>query len=77
MNGFKFEEDEKKTILSTENLIKELQAGEDLKLMIKEIGEKHGIDIKSAEGNSHSGDFSYPKEDEQKLISILDAYLKD
>ena len=41
------------------------------------IGEKHGIDIQSTEGNSHLGDFSYPKEDEQKLIAILDSYLKD
>ena len=49
----------------------------DIKLMVKEIGEKHGIDIQSAEGNSHLGDFSYPKEDEQKLIAILDRYLKD
>ena len=42
-----------------------------------EIGEKYGIDIQSTEGNSHLGDFSYPKEDEQKLIFILDRYLKD
>ena len=44
---------------------------------VKEIGEKYGIDIQSTEGNSHLGDFSYSKEDEQKLISILDRYLKD
>ena len=48
-----------------------------IKLMVKEIGEKYGIDIQSTEGNSHLGDFSYPKEDEQKLIAILDRYLKD
>ena len=40
-------------------------------------GEKYGINIQSTEGNSHLGDFSYPKEDEQKLIAILDRYLKD
>ena len=40
-------------------------------------GKKYGIDIQSTEGNSHLGDFSYPKEDEQKLIAILDRYLKD
>ena len=45
--------------------------------MVKEIGEKYGIDIQSTEGNLHLGDFSYPKEEEQKLISILDRYLKD
>lgn len=45
--------------------------------MVKEIGEKYGIDIQSTEGNSHLGDFIYPKEDEQKLIFILDRYLKD
>lgn len=45
--------------------------------MVKEIGEKHGIDIQSAEGNSHLDDLRYPKEDEKKLISILDSYLKD
>ena len=49
----------------------------DIKLMVKEIGEKYGIDIQSTEGNSHLGGFSYPKEDEQKLIAILDKYLKD
>ena len=49
----------------------------DIKLMVKEIGEKYGIDIQSTEGDSHLGGFSYPKEDEQKLIAILDKYLKD
>ena len=50
---------------------------EDINLMVKEIGEKHGIDIQPIEGKSHSGGFRYPKEDEQKLIAILDKYLKD
>ena len=44
---------------------------------IELLREKYGIDIQSTEGNSHLGDFSYPKEDEQKLIAILDRYLKD
>lgn len=48
----------------------------DITEMVKEIGEKHEIDIQFTEGNSHLGDLSYPKEDEQKLISILDSYLK-
>ena len=45
--------------------------------MVKEIGEEYGIDIQSTEGNSHLGDFSYPKECEENLISILDSYLKN
>ena len=57
--------------------IQKLAEHRDIKLMVKEIGEKYGIDIQSIEGNSHLGDFSYPKEDEQKLIAILDRYLKD
>jgi len=47
----------------------------DIKLMVKEIGEKYGIEILSTEGNSHRGDFSYPKKNKQYLISILDNYL--
>jgi len=58
-------------------LFKKLAEHRDMKLMVNEIGEKHGIKIQSTEGNSHLGDFSYPKEDEQKLISILDSYLID
>ncbi|MBQ8976091.1 MAG: hypothetical protein IJ078_01555 [Succinivibrionaceae bacterium] len=57
--------------------IKKLEEHRNIKLMVKEIGEKYGIDIQSTEGNSHLGDFSYPKEDEQKLIAILDRILKD
>lgn len=57
--------------------IKKLEEHRDIKLMVKEIGEKYGIDIQSTEGNSHLGDFSYPKEDEPKLIAILDRILKD
>lgn len=57
--------------------MKRMSERRDIELMVKEIGEKHGIDIQSTEGNSHLGDFSYPKEDEQKLIAILDSYLKD
>lgn len=57
--------------------IQKLAEHRDIKLMVKEIGEKHGIEIQSTEGNSHMGDFSYPKKDKQKLISILDSYLKD
>ena len=53
--------------------IQKLAEHRDIKLMVKEIGEKYGIDIQSTEGN----DFIYPKEDEQKLISILDRCLKD
>lgn len=44
--------------------IQKLAEHRDIKLMVKEIGEKYGIDIQSTEGNSHLGDFSYPKEDE-------------
>ena len=55
--------------------IQKLAEHRDMKLMVKEIGEKHGIEIKSTEGNSHMGDFSYPKEDEQNLISILNSLL--
>ena len=57
--------------------IQKLAEHRDIKLMVKEIGDKHGINILSTEGNSHLGDFSYPKKDEPKLISILDSYLKD
>ena len=57
--------------------MKRMSERRDIELMVKEIGEKHGIDIQPTEGNSHLGDFSYPKEDEQKLIAILDSYLKD
>ncbi len=57
--------------------IQKLAEHRDMKLMVKEIGEKHGIKILSTEGNSHMGDFSYPKKDKQNLISILDSYLKD
>ena len=57
--------------------IQKLAEHRDIKLMVKEIGEKFGIEIRSTEGNSHMGDFSYPKKDKQKLISILDSYLKD
>ena len=57
--------------------IQKLEEHKNIKLMVKEIGEKYGIDIQSTEGNSHLGDFSYPKEDEQKLIAILDRILKD
>lgn len=56
--------------------IQKLTEHRDMKLMVKEIGEKHGIEILSTEGNSHMGDFSYPKKYKQKLISILDSYLK-
>lgn len=57
--------------------MKRMSERRDIELMVKEIGKKHGIDIQSTEGDSHLGDFSYPKEDEQKLIAILDSYLKD
>lgn len=57
--------------------IKKLAEHRDIKLMVKELGEKYGIDIQSTEGNSHLGDFSYPKEDEQTLISILNKHLID
>ena len=57
--------------------IQKLAEHRDIKLMVKEIGEKYGIDIQSTEGNSNLGDFSYPKECEKKLISILDSYLKN
>lgn len=57
--------------------IQKLAEHRDMKLMVKEIGKKHGIEIQSTERNSPLGDFSYPKEDKQKLISILDSYLKD
>ena len=43
--------------------------------MVKEIGEKVGIEIRSTERNSHMGDFSDPNEDEQNLISILNSLL--
>ena len=56
--------------------IQKLVEHRDIKLMVKEIGEEYGLDIKSTEGNSHLGDFNYPKENEQKLISILNSYLK-
>lgn len=49
----------------------------DINLMFKEICDKIGIKIQSTEVNSHPGDFSYNKEDEQKLIDVLDSYLKD
>lgn len=55
--------------------IQKLAEHRDIKLMVKEIGEKFGIEIRSTEGNSHMGDFSYPKEDEQNLISILNSLL--
>ena len=32
---------------------KELMSERDIKLMVKEIGEKYGIDIQSTEGNSY------------------------
>ena len=57
--------------------IQKLVEHRDIKLMVKEIGEEYGIDIQSTEGNSHLGDFSYPKECEKKLISIMDSYLKN
>ena len=55
--------------------IQKLAEHRDIKLMVKEIGEKFGIEIRSTEGNSHMGDFSYPNEDEQNLISILNSLL--
>ena len=55
--------------------IQKLAEHRDIKLMVKEIGEKFGIEIRSTEGNSHMGDFSYTKEDEQNLISILNSLL--
>ena len=39
--------------------IQKLAEHRDIKLMVKEIGEKYGIDIQSTEENSHLGDFSY------------------
>ena len=57
--------------------IQKLAEHRDIKLMVKEIGVEYGIDIQSTEGNSHLGDFSYPKECEDNLISILDSYLKN
>lgn len=57
--------------------IQKLVEHRDIKLMVKEIGEEYGIDIQSTKDNSHLGDFSYPKKDEQKLISILNSYLKN
>ena len=57
--------------------IQKLVEHRDMKLMVKEMGEIHGIKIESTEGNSHLGDFSYSKEDEPKIISLFDRYLKD
>ena len=57
--------------------IQKLAEHRDMKLMVKEIGEKHGIEIQSTEGNSHLGDFSYRKKDREKLTEALDNYLKD
>lgn len=57
--------------------IQKLAEHRDMKLMVKEIGEKHGIEILSTEGNSPRGEISYPKKNKQILISILDSYLKD
>ena len=57
--------------------IQKLAEHRDMKLMVKEIGKKHGIEIQSTEGNSHLGDFSYLMKDEKKIISLLDMYLKD
>ena len=57
--------------------IQKLAEHRDIKLMVKEIGETYGIDIQSTEGNSHLRDFSYSKEDEPEIISILEGYLKD
>jgi tRNA(Ile)-lysidine synthase TilS/MesJ len=55
--------------------IQKLAEHRDMKLMVKEIGEKHRIEILPTYGNSHRGDFSYPKKNKQNLISILDSYL--
>lgn len=66
-----------KIISTEEGGNRKLSEHRDIKRMVKEIGEKHGIDIQSTEGNSHFGDLRYPKKDEQKLIAILDKYLKE
>ena len=50
--------------------IQKLAEHRDIKLMVKEIGEKYGIDIQSTEGNSHLGDFSYPN----KILLHLFSY---
>ena len=39
--------------------IQKLAEHRDIKLMVKEIGEKYGIDIQSTEGNSHSVSYTH------------------
>jgi len=56
--------------------ISRLSKNRDMKLMVKDICEKHGIEIISNDGNSHKDDLRYSEKDKQKLISILDSYLK-
>lgn len=59
-----------------ENETQKTDECEDIKLMLNEIGEACGIEIQFTEGGSDFS-FSYPKEDKEKLISILDRYLKN
>lgn len=63
----------------SENIIVEKKHNdlEDIGLMVNEICREHGIYIQSAKESTHLNDFKYRKEDEEKLIYVLNNYLKD
>ena len=39
------------------------------------IGEKEGVKINRTTGNDSNGDFSYSKEDHEKVVDAIDKYL--
>lgn len=55
--------------------IKKLEEHRDAKKLIVEIGKLHGIEVIATEGNDSNGDFTYPLEKEDDLITAIDKYL--
>lgn len=58
-----------------DRMIKKLKEHRDMKLMVREIGELSGIDVRSTVDNDSRGDFCYPKDEEDNLICALDRFL--
>lgn len=56
-------------------MIRKLQEHLNVKILIKQIGKKKGIEITETEGNDPRGDFRYPKDKEEELIEGVDEYL--
>ncbi|MBS7527224.1 hypothetical protein KHM83_11080 [Fusibacter paucivorans] len=58
-----------------DKMIKKLEEHRDGIKLIVEIGELNDVEVVPTTGNDSSGDFTYPLEDEEKLINAIDKYL--